>query len=299
MLNHQYLQAWGDFEVRYMNIVGKWLTELVKERTVFNRGPIENNTLISFEQERKFYLLILGELLKDTFQISKEITDISMLVDNKVENSFNLKAMDLTMPSLLDKHQLKNTSQLIPILEILSTNSSLELATYANKISESQQAIASSFNIINKHAGRANFKNFKFQNAISDKFLKLSELVKRIALATETKGNFIFGTTTVSYSDVSNKDLENAFQVITEELKLIDDLFNSQRLTDYQKNIKDTTLKALLAVATELKSIGNIALTGSYRKSEDGGFVTPVCLPFTKSQNATMSQFAKPESCKK
>lgn len=65
--------SFDSFSEKYEEIVRTLLTSLYRNRdSSFNMGPIANGTLTSMRQQVRLDLLILGEILKDLYQIQKK-----------------------------------------------------------------------------------------------------------------------------------------------------------------------------------------------------------------------------------
>lgn len=230
----------------------------------FNNGPVSNGIMESFDQEKKMYLLIMGEMYKDLY--TKQHDTTKLMTGTAYANSFDTKTIDA--PYLSAEYMQSST---LPILRALRYSDNLQLAT-----------IASSFkNVPNKDVlGKVEFSNLRWQKDVMSAFDEITALMKKIKnrAVRDNTGKFI----TVSTSYVSNAEITAAKDKAIKVLDQIEKgILNNIQVSWYQKTILSECFNGLDQILNEMVALGQIANAVSYTE-------------VINSQNGTMAM-----SCEK
>jgi hypothetical protein len=338
----QYINAWNKYESEYQKMVVKLLERYYfteKEENSFtkwwhqlrqaglNAGPMANGLRMSFLQERRLYLMILGEVLRDQVQILG--ADHPIFKVGFPDAAVDVSRFPLQMPSYQDQARLRgiscdtpstgktpdqlsqersaclkakktgfdNEATLVPILKILghqqSYNLSRVFAAYKHK------------NLV--PYGSENIEtHFEFQDRISIAFEELESLINQMQVVQTQGGKATFSSIdeTVEYdrpktfvsTTVTNRQLTAAqenIQKILEEIDapLIEDL---APVNQHAFQIVQACMIGLQNLAQQqadmAKMVNLVSYTRSDDKQENATGSNGICAPsslFTKQKSLT------------
>lgn len=129
----QFLDAWVNFESRYMAIVAKFFKELRSENSMFNRSEFSNNVIVSLGQERELYYKILSQQINrsDLEKIEDQFIQLESLLNGIAWNKNGYLKTSLSMSDFEQKSkQLEET--LNQYAKSYKSNLSVEIFGFLN-----------------------------------------------------------------------------------------------------------------------------------------------------------------------
>lgn len=295
----QFLKTWDIFEDKYMENLVKFV-ELLNDKsdTIWNQGPLANNVIESLKQERKLLLLVAGEVLKDVVfsQDAKALAEqlpanpqaplalkpeqVKTMLSFGIANTTNMDDKFIkcaVKKDVDDQCRLfqKQTGASVSLLKVLRTTNQFDLAGIVNAVDLGGKRP--------KMQSIANWQNLKFQNEIEASFKELEELLAsyKISDLKSTKVSYTFEdfnarqeeiqvSRKVVTSKTKNKDLEAVATKIEKQIASLKELTekSGRALSPFQQSVLTTTLRGLADNANSLKSLGLMANSTSYPRSE-------------------------------
>ncbi|MFN7453939.1 MAG: hypothetical protein ACK5RO_04695 [Pseudobdellovibrionaceae bacterium] len=288
----EYIRAWIDYEDKYQKIIHNlvkkmWRTESSfrdngptksNSDSVFNNSNVANSIVEALRQEKKMYLLILGELFKD-------VGERAGVLDEMIG-----KAPNAPVRSQGDRGD--------SLMSALRYNNSLDFSALVNRTALKTQVRGVNRANVSKPV-RLGWKqmdnNLVWQNQILNEFKKLEiELAKIKPQTINKNGEQI----EVPVSAAENAQLRSIKENIDQNLNVLKVILNGTiepqemamlssqgfaplvSTTEYQKKIIDLCLKGLSNIANEMMTLGLIANSVSYREQHntEDGFAKPRCI---------------------
>ncbi len=266
----EYLKTWLQFEEKYQSNIAKLVEKLWRSQdSKLNRGPISNAVMDSLRQEMNFYLMTLGELLKD-----------KMVLENG-----KVRAESLGTQSLVNLSNLNLDPEQPQLFSLLKQNSNLQFSLYMTM----QKAD------VPGKLKHTDGRNFNWQNLILRDLEDLRKTIRKIQPLQVAKADG--STKTVTKTSVSNSELMQKAEALKEKLEAAKAVFLSNNAdetatlnlnySDYQIKVINACIEGLSATIGEFINIGMMANSVSYVERHDGnGFANPRCLPQQKGQSA-------------
>lgn len=268
----QYVNAWVDYEEKYQENISEFVKLLWSETSVVNRGPMANGIMPSLRQENSFYLMVLGELLKDRLALNSK----------SIEAKFG-------SPQLINFTGLELISNKPQFFSLLKQNSLLNFSTYM-KIQHLQ---------VNSKFQHPENQNLTWQNEIMRGLFDLERLIAKIQPHEfKTSNGSMRKATKTSISNSQIKNAVDRLNALVDQVKTgqfgipvnrgetsfeknlfsENDPGNPQNFSDFQKKIIDKCFKGLEANITQIITLGMIANSVSYVEVHDEkGFTKPRC----------------------
>lgn len=302
----QYATAWQKFEDEYQKImVGiyeqyKYYNKADLSWNTFRRSglsyaaPLSNGLQLSYRQERRLYLLILGEMLKDQMKgLDAENPLLKVGKDNSPAAS---AGRDLKMgPVGSMKETLKNrcpyvagvdqskclaqqkmnldiaTIKYIPLLDFLKSSETYSLAQIVESYKDKQ---------FPSYEDTVKQKHFQFQDEIELLYQNLEWYLDQIKV-TEVKpekasiltdiGLESFETTRkILVSNVTNQQLRDMQDKIEKKISVVGEQFKAINKSEPEKiKIIEACLRGLKSIANQTAEIGRMINAVSYERSDE------------------------------
>ncbi|MGZ5278709.1 MAG: hypothetical protein ACXWC9_02130 [Pseudobdellovibrionaceae bacterium] len=310
----QYIKAWDKYENEYQRIMVKlieryqfdakeewswsnWWSRL--KRSGANVGPMSNGLRQSMLQERRMYLLILGEVVRDHAQLfsanhgilkqgfKDEAIDASKypvlpttMADMRRRNQIKCNAERISVQPLEQQmtektecgreqlNQVGNLQLLKILMDSQNFNLSGILAAYNNKLL--------------KPYGSENVgTHFEFQDQISAAFEEMEALINQMKITEVVggKGSYISNggvqefdlTKKIVQSTITNKQLSAAQENIENVLEEIDEQLKEtlEPANRHAFQIVQACVIGLNKLAQQQVDLGKVVNTVSYTRSED------------------------------
>lgn len=241
----QFLYTWLKYEKQYQSIVSDLVEQLWrKDDHFFNGSGMRTGAMYSLFQERQIALMILGEIVKDTFPSYPEF--LSPLKNEPVKEASGLGGKngitriavalgDGAAPNLFAK---------------IAVNRSLEF-----------DALTAPTLIEQGSSPKIDGRNFEFQNQIWSAFGDLTDLVKKIKPIEITRQGQTFK---VTETKVTNKELDDAVAAVKAKIEASKLLFKTLEPNSFKAKIAEKALKTLERNVDEIGVTAKIANAVSY-----------------------------------
>lgn len=241
----QFLNAWLKYEKQYQVIVSDLVEQLWKsEDHFFNGSGMRTGAMYSLFQERQLALMILGEIVKDTYPTYPEF--LSPMKNEPVKEASGLGGKngitriavalgDGAAPNLFAK---------------IAVNRSLEF-----------DALTAPTLIEQGSSPKIDGRNFEFQNQIWSAFGNLTNLVKKIKPIEITRQG---QTYKVTETTVSNKEIDDAVAAVKGNIEASKLLFQTLEPGSFKAKIAEKALKTLERNVDEIGVTAKIANAVSY-----------------------------------
>jgi hypothetical protein len=251
----QFLKAWEVFESRYFPNVVELVEHLKDTRDDrLNVGPLSNNILSSLLQERRMYMLILGEIFKDKILITKPEL-VPSLVDTTTSPRIDI--------SKISRDQTNKAGQVsdLPLLRLLKFNYNFDLVNL-------QTSLGNEHSRLFAHSA-SKLRNLKFQSDLEVQFGKLEGMIKSYQIENVKDQNGKLQKKLLSA--VKNSEFTSAHEEIEKNLSQIQQLFDNSgvQLDKFQKSIVTKCIYALAGISGEIANLGMMANSGSYARSQE------------------------------
>lgn len=256
----KFIESWEVFDTSYRkNTIN--LTKKLQMRNFSdfklgagaNEGPLSNNPLDAIRQERRAYMVILGELFKGVI-----VKKNPQVLKNSISN---VGAPALTAAK--SPVASRNLPQPTP-MQILRTNTVFDFTTLTTA-----KGVAQNYPVAASVTGG---RNLKFQDQLESDFAALEKLFDSYRVSTLDNEEILTAT-------VRNKDFLTAQSKVEETINSIReifgaygkkarDVFSASSLTAFQKSTAEACLDGLTVLAGEISNYGMIANSASYTRSE-------------------------------
>ncbi|MCE3009602.1 MAG: hypothetical protein LW875_03195 [Proteobacteria bacterium] len=298
----EYIRAWVDYEDKYQEVIRDlvkkmWRTESnfwengptkSNNDSLFNNSTVANSVVDALRQERKLYLLILGELFKDVGARAGVLNKMMSRAPNAPVRSQGVRS-----DSLMSALRFNNS------LDFSALVTRTTLKTQARAVNRTTLRTPVTF------AWKSMDHNLVWQNQILNEFRKLEiELAKIKPQTINKNGEQI----EVPVSTAENAQLKSIKESIDQNLNVLKVMLNGTidpqemamlssggitplvNTTEYQKKIIDLCLKGLSSIANEMMTLGLIANSVSYREQHntEDGYAKPRCINAGATQTQTV-----------
>lgn len=257
--------AFEGFGAKYDTIVANLISKIYREgNSSLNAGPMANGAITSLFQEARVYQVVLGELLKDTYQAQK---------NSPLPNSYfsNDKQQE---PAVIYTRQQAMYGK-IPLLSMLAQTPTLEFDRLIQPFTLNPN--------VKSLARPPRGYSLQIQKEVEQQLSVMNGLLKQIKVVTvpdqdswwnSAKQWVGMGGHTAIQSDLENSQLEDQLKKIQETLSQFSALLgvgdNNDgalvSLNDDQRDIAVTCLESLQSLATEMMMYGTIANAVSWDK---------------------------------
>lgn len=293
----EYIKSWEAFEQKYQKNAVALIKRFFDAKERFtNSSPLSNSVSVTLQQERKLYLMILGEMFSDLNNIQNG-TQMSLPLSPKINadararGSLQKELRPFTTTQLLTE-SLDGATK-IPLLRSLVQTDSLSLKSAISPYLGLQTTRINSL-VANAKTAQS---NYQFQDEIMSQFDSLENLIRqfKVVQSQPTTMNLPseFGNASIELqgeiiaSDVTNADLEASYKKIEDTLRNLEKNLGLEtgkapensdevvpligatiNLSAFQKRIASQLINGLRNNAAELKNIGSMMNTVSYRRAE-------------------------------
>lgn len=261
----EYMKAWLDYERIYQGNIAALIRKFYAEDTFaqsFNRGPVDNGILKSFQQETRLYLMILGEIMKDNHILVKGST--------LPEEHFSPEQTLLNTGKNFDQKSL---------LAYLKLNTSMDLPAYlkAEKISFLPKL------------DQGKQRNLIWQDQILARFGEVEKSVKKLRVQ-----DIKIPTGEIKempVSTINRAELTQAADSAQEYLKQIaEQVFKNQYLHAEQAKVAQLCITGLGNILNEMTTLAEIADSASYvPRHNQQGHTSKRCLHQQTAQSSMTS----------
>ncbi len=300
----EYIKSWEAFEQKYQKNAVALIKRVFKTEDRFtNSSSLSNGIALSLKQERKLYLMILGEMLSDLSTTQKNAS-LSMgqspVSESRMRGSLQKELRPYSAVQVYSENL--DGAVKIPLLKSLIQTNQLSLsAALSPYLGQQTIRINGLFSPVSTLT-----KNLKFQDDLMNKFEDLEGLLRKFKVAAVSKSTLQLppelGNTSIDLedevisSDVKNSDLEASYKNIEDALKAFEQILGIEQakassdvfkntpsdtdkgsdvvtkldlnLSVFQKRIGSLLINGLRNNAAELKNIGSMMNTVSYRRAE-------------------------------
>lgn len=268
-----YVEAWIDYEHKYQDIIANLIKKIWNPSgdSFFNTGDVANSIATAMEQERKLYLLVLGELFKSAYktthrqEVHPQLFSREYMAPKIEKYSRPLRSEDVEFymaPSLF---------------ETLRNSFSLSLHNHYKSYPKSPLAA---------NVPVDNGKNLNFQDLVIRNFRQIEHLLKQLKVV-RAKHKTTQEAKEITLSTVTNQQFKDAKVNLDQTLNIVAGLMGVQmsqietdsennteqivQLSPYQKALAQFLLSALQKQAEEMVNLGQIANSVSYREQHGTG----------------------------
>ncbi len=246
-----YMRAWLDYEKKYQaNIALMIKSWNSADHETINRGPIANSVLKAFQQEIKFYLMVLGELQKDQL----------------ISQMKNLPAE--TLSSQQRMVNVKKSGDHLQILSLIRNNSNLDFSTYMKLQGQTVPA----------ELDLARQKNLKWQDQTLEMVQEILGLfdklqVKNIQIPSGE-------VTEMPVSTLDARELQEKADVFRRYLNELQKVAFSELIITHESQMKlaQVSFKAIEKLLSEMQSYAEAVNAVSYiQRHGEQGFTSRRC----------------------
>ncbi|MBX3041853.1 MAG: hypothetical protein KF789_14190, partial [Bdellovibrionaceae bacterium] len=273
-VEEQIRAKYKEFSRSYEEIVKNLITQLhATKDSSFNMGPAPNGIVQSIRQQLRLDLLVLGELLKDQYQIQKK-QPLPIQYFNSKEEPAPIKPPEIPRPVMAGGARYYKPTLRLTLLQALKNGSNAPGAVDAQPTQTSifeydrlapllyGQPVATTLPTPRGHA-------LQLQKEIEFEFETLLWMLRRIKVAR------IDGQDRITSNELENADLEEQVQKITSKAEAFGKLLGVGESQDGAivtlptKEVRDVAINALediMALANEVHMYGAIANAVSWDK---------------------------------